>query len=175
MPSLRPTPPLAAGCCARCLPPPRLGRLGHHQRRGSGEAAVVVSHWLLVRGAFCCLRASCVCTLSVSTTRLDLYLLQDPRSQSRHPTSNIQYPSVIHQHFTATRFGVALRTFVDGLVVEAAPPLRQGHRRDVRRSSCRAPRAGGSSYARVDEMYIRLVSNSAPTWSSRCCFTACHF
>ena len=23
--------------------------------------------------------------------------------------------------------------------------------------------------------YTRLVSNSAPTWSSRCCFTACHF
>ena len=23
--------------------------------------------------------------------------------------------------------------------------------------------------------YTRLVSNSAPTWSSRCSFTACHF
>ena len=23
--------------------------------------------------------------------------------------------------------------------------------------------------------YTRLVSNSAPMWSSRCCFTACHF
>ena len=23
--------------------------------------------------------------------------------------------------------------------------------------------------------YTRLVSNSAPTWSSRCGFTACHF
>ena len=23
--------------------------------------------------------------------------------------------------------------------------------------------------------FTRLVSNSAPTWSSRCCFTACHF
>ena len=24
-------------------------------------------------------------------------------------------------------------------------------------------------------LYTRLVSNSVPTWSSRCCFTACHF
>ena len=24
-------------------------------------------------------------------------------------------------------------------------------------------------------IYTRLVSNSAPTWSSKCCFTACHF
>ena len=24
-------------------------------------------------------------------------------------------------------------------------------------------------------MYTRLVSNSAPAWSSGCCFTACHF
>ena len=24
-------------------------------------------------------------------------------------------------------------------------------------------------------IYTRLVSNSAPTWSSRCCVTACHF
>ena len=24
-------------------------------------------------------------------------------------------------------------------------------------------------------VYTRLVSNSVPTWSSRCCFTACHF
>ena len=24
-------------------------------------------------------------------------------------------------------------------------------------------------------VYTRLVSNSAPTWSSRCCFIACHF
>ena len=27
----------------------------------------------------------------------------------------------------------------------------------------------------IASMYTRLVSNSAPTWSSRCCFTACHF
>ena len=27
----------------------------------------------------------------------------------------------------------------------------------------------------ISMMYTRLVSNSAPTWSSRCCFTACHF
>ena len=26
-----------------------------------------------------------------------------------------------------------------------------------------------------DVEYTRRVSNSAPTWSSRCCFTACHF
>ena len=24
-------------------------------------------------------------------------------------------------------------------------------------------------------MYAWLVSDSAPTWASRCCFTACHF
>ena len=28
---------------------------------------------------------------------------------------------------------------------------------------------------RILDVYTRLVSNSAPTWSSRCCFTACHF
>ena len=27
----------------------------------------------------------------------------------------------------------------------------------------------------MELIYTRLVSNSAPTWSSRCCFTARHF
>ena len=31
------------------------------------------------------------------------------------------------------------------------------------------------SCANAGTTYTRLVSNSAATWSSRCCFTACHF
>ena len=31
------------------------------------------------------------------------------------------------------------------------------------------------SHALRADRYTRLVSTSAPTWSSKCCFTACHF
>ena len=43
------------------------------------------------------------------------------------------------------------------------------------RSSRRGWRAMPTRSCAADTSYTRLVSNSAPTWSSRCCFTARDF
>ena len=53
--------------------------------------------------------------------------------------------------------------------------MRNGMQADANSSP---PDRPSNSYLQIHvplHDYTRLASNSAPTWSSRCCFAACHF
>ena len=80
----------------------------------------------------------------------------------------------IYTHMYTTRDFVPGSSDIVLFVSARVRPVIAGARAESSAQNARGTPFGRPTLAARD-LYTRLVSNSAPTRSSRCCLTACHF